>query len=187
MIDVHAIQMENFTDILNVDPKARTIQLQKGEVLQRAGDSETFTFYVKKGLLRSYIIDSKGKEHIFMFAPEGWIIADVEALEFNEPVQLFIDCIEDSEVIAFNKDCLFKADLPNEKMVQNAQLLYRRLGKFQRRVLMLLGSPAIDRYTYFLNTFPDLSHRIPQRMIATYLGITPQALSTIRGKIASSD
>jgi len=50
--------------------------------------------------------------------------------------------------------------------------------------LMLMGSPAIDRYTYFLETYPDLHHRIPLRMIATYLGITPQALSTIRGKMA---
>ncbi|MFT6324308.1 MAG: hypothetical protein ACJAWO_001870 [Halieaceae bacterium] len=49
---------------------------------------------------------------------------------------------------------------------------------------MLLGSPAVDRYTYFLNTYPELPNRIPQRMIATYLGITPQALSAIRGEMA---
>jgi CRP-like cAMP-binding protein len=178
--------MKNITEILNIDPRAKIKQIQKGEILQRAGDSVARTFYVKKGLLRSYIIDRKGKEHIFMFAPEGWIIADVEALEFNEPVQLFIDCLEDSEVVIFNKDFLFKADFPNEKMIENAQLLYRRLGKLQRRVLMLMGSPAIDRYTYFLNTYPELPNRVPQRMIASYLGITPQALSKIRGQITRS-
>ena len=175
--------MENLTEILNIDPEAKVKEFRKGDMLQLAGDSKASTFYVKKGLLRSYIIDSKGKEHIFMFAPENWIIADVEALEFSEPVQLFIDCLEDSEIITFNKDCLFKADLPKEKMVLNAQLLYRRMGKLQRRVLMLTGSPAIDRYIYFLNTYPELPNRVPQRMIASYLGITPQALSTIRGEI----
>ncbi len=82
--------MENITDIINSDPKAKVKKLKKGHILQYAGDSNALTFYVKKGLLRSYIIDSKGKEHIFMFAPENWIIADLEALEFNEPVQLFI-------------------------------------------------------------------------------------------------
>lgn len=179
--------MKDLTEILHSDASAKIKQFQKGAMLQHAGDALAKTFYVKKGLLRSYIIDSKGKEHIFMFAPEGWIIADAEALEFNEPVQLFIDCLEDSEVIIFNKDYLFKADLPKEKIVRNVQLLYRRLAKLQRRVLMLMGSPAIDRYTYFLDTYPELPHRIPQRMIATYLGITPQALSTIRGKIAQSD
>jgi hypothetical protein len=49
---------------------------------------------------------------------------------------------------------------------------------------MLLSSPEIDRYNYFLNTYPELPHRVPQRMIASYLGMTPQTLSTIRGKIA---
>jgi CRP-like cAMP-binding protein len=176
--------MKNLTTIINIDPEAKVKQFKKGAIIQFANDLKASTFYVKKGLLRSYIIDSKGKEHIFMFAPENWIIADLEALEFNEPVQLFIDCLEDSEVITFNKNCLFKADLSKEKIVENAQLLYRRMGKLQRRVLMLMASPAVDRYTYFLNTYPELPNRVPQRMIATYLGITPQALSTIRRKIA---
>ena len=178
--------MENLTNIINIDPNAKLKEFKKGDILQHAGDSKASTFYVKKGLLRSYIIDSKGKEHIFMFAPENWIIADLEALEFNEPVQLFIDCLEDSEIILFDKDSLFKSGLPKEKIAENTQLLYRRIAKLQRRVLMLMGSPAIDRYTYFLNTYPKLPNRIPQRMIASYLGITPQALSTIRGKIVRS-
>ncbi|MFT5915418.1 MAG: CRP-like cAMP-binding protein [Flammeovirgaceae bacterium] len=178
--------MKSLDDILTIDPKSKVVAFKKGDVLQRAGDSRVSTFYVKKGLLRSYIIDSKGKEHIFMFAPEGWIVADLEALEFDEPVQLFIDCLEDSEIIVFDKDCLFKADLPKKTVAENAQLLYRRIGKLQRRVLMLMGSLALDRYIYFLDTYPELPNRVPQHMIATYLGITPQALSTLRGKMARS-
>lgn len=178
--------MENLSDILNTDPEARVEKFSKGHILQLAGDTNASTYYVKKGLLRSYIIDSKGKEHIFMFAPENWIIADIEALEFNLPVQLYISCLEDSEVVVFSRNSFFSTDLPKEKMVENVQLLYRRMGKLQRRVLMLMSSPAIDRYTYFLNTYPELPNRVPQHMIATYLGITPQALSTIRGKMARS-
>ena len=174
--------MENLNEILDLDATSKAKHCKKGDFLQREGDLNATTFYVKKGLVRSYIIDSKGKEHIFMFAPEGWIIADVEALEFNEPVQLFIDCLEDSEVILFDKDCLFKADFSKERMIKNAQLLYRRLGKLQRRVLMLMGSPAIDRYHYFLATYPELHNRVPQRMIASYLGITPEALSKVKGE-----
>ncbi|MFT5640980.1 MAG: CRP-like cAMP-binding protein [Cyclobacteriaceae bacterium] len=178
--------MENFIDLINMDPQAKLKVCKKGHLLQRAGDAKAFTFYVKKGLLRSYIIDSKGKEHIYMFAPENWVIADLEALEFKEPVQLFIDCLEDSEIIVFNKDGLFSVDMPKEKIIEYSQLLYRRIGKLQRRVLMLMGSPAVDRYHYFMNAYPALPNRVPQHMIATYLGITPQALSTIRGKIARS-
>ena len=183
---MHYNKMKNLTNIINIDPKAKLKEFKKGDILQYAGDSKALTFYVKKGLLRSYIIDRKGKEHIFMFAPEKWIIADLEALEFNEPVQLFIDCLEDSEIIIFNKDYLFQSSLPTGKIAENTQLLYRRIAKLQRRVLMLLGSSAAERYNYFLSTYPELPNRVPQRMIATYLGVTPQALSSIRGKIARS-
>lgn len=136
--------MERLLEILNIDSNAKAKTFAKGQLLQRAGDIKASTFYVKKGLLRSYIIDSKGKEHIFMFAPENWIIADMEALEFNEPVELYIDCLEKSEVIIFERDLQLIADLPKEKIVENSHLLYRRLAKLQRRVLMLMSSPAID-------------------------------------------
>ncbi len=171
---------------MNIYPKVKLKKFKKGHILQYQGDSKVLAFHVKKGLLRSYIIDSKGKEHIFMFAPENWIIADLEALEFKEPVRLFIDCLEDSDVLIFDREDVLKENLSKEKVAENAQLLYRRIGKLQRRVLMLMGSPAIDRYTYFLETYPELPNRIPQRMIASYLGITPQALSTIRSKFLRS-
>lgn len=178
--------MEHLEEIIRIDQNAKTLSFKKGEVIQSSGDLVRQTLYVKKGLLRSYLIDGKGKEHIFMFAPEGWLIADVESLEFHQPSELFIDCLEDTEVISFDKDCLFKAELPKEDIVASSELLYRRIAVLQRRVLMLMSSPAIDRYNYFLKTYPDLPNRVPQHMIATYLGITPQALSTIRGKIARS-
>jgi CRP-like cAMP-binding protein len=178
------IKMDNLKDILEIDPKAQEKTFAKGDIIQHAGDINASTFYVKKGLLRSYIIDSKGKEHIFMFAPDGWIIADIESLEFNQPVELFIDCLEDSEIVIFNRDCLFTPEMQKEVIVHNAQLLYRRMGVLQRRVLMLMSASAADRYAYFIATYPDLFNRVPQHMIATYLGITPQALSTIRGKLA---
>ncbi len=178
--------MERLQDIIKVDIGAKTRYFKKKEILQRKGDTKPKTLYVKKGLLRSYIIDSKGKEHIYMFAPEGWIIADVESLEIDAPVELYIDCLEDSEVIIFDKNTLFNEEQDKEALVQNAHLLYRRMGVLQRRVLMLMSSPAVDRYNYFIQAYPELPNRVPQHMIATYLGITPQALSTIRGKIANA-
>jgi CRP-like cAMP-binding protein len=178
--------MNNIQDILKLAPNANPKSYKKGEIIQRAGDFKTSPVYVKKGLLKSYLIDSKGKEHIYMFAPENWIIGDLEAIQYQQPAQLFIECLEDSEVITFEKDCLFNTELDKEHLAENAQVLYRRIGRLQRRVLMLMGAPAADRYLYFLETYPELPNRIPQRMIASYLGITPQALSTIRGKLTRS-
>lgn len=176
--------MDNLQDILNCNPDAVTRQVKKGEILQQADQEQIFAFYVKKGLLRSYLIDSKGKEHVYMFAPEGWVIGDIEAMEFEQPAQLFIDCLEDSEVIAFENNGLFHLDLDKENLAASGQLLYRRIGRLQRRVLMLMGAPIIDRYQYFIKTYPDLPNRVPQHMIASFLGVTPQTLSTVRAKLA---
>lgn len=109
------------------------------------------------------MIDSKWKEHIFMFAQEQWIIADNEAVEFNESAQLKLDCLEDTEVIISNKYQLHKDDFLKEKIIDNTQLLNRRLAKLQRRVMMLLSSTAIERYIYFLDTYPELPNRVPQK------------------------
>lgn len=176
--------MNNIEDILKLSPKASPKSYKKGEIIQRAGDFNASPIYVIKGLLKSYLIDSKGKEHIYMFAPENWIIGDLEAIQYQQSSQLFIESLEDSEVITFEKDCLFNPELGKEQLAENAQVLYKRIARLQRRVLMLMGAPAADRYLYFLETYPELPKRIPQKMIASYLGITPQTLSSIRSKIS---
>jgi CRP-like cAMP-binding protein len=119
-----------------------------------------------------------------MFATESWMIADIESQEFNQPAKLFIDCIEDSEIITFDLKLFKKMDLSKDRLNKNNSMLLRRVAVLQRRVLMLMSSSAKERYEFFLETYPELPNRVPQRMIASYLGITPQALSTIRGEIA---
>ena len=143
-------------------------------------------FFVKKGLLRSYSIDEKGKEHIFMFASEGWIIADVESQEFNHSTELFIDCLEDAEVLVFDRKCFTVSELSTEQLKKNAHLMARRIAVLQKRVIMLMSASAINRYKYFLETYPELPNRVPQKMIASYLGIMPQTLSIIRKKLATT-
>ena len=179
--------MEIITDlehILSLSSNTASKTYRKGEIIQRPGSRISHPLYVKKGLLKSYLIDSKGKEHIYMFAPEGWIIGDIEAMEYQQETELFIECLEDSEVIVFDKNGLFNQNLNPQQIVENTVLLKRRIGRLQRRVLMLMGTPAADRYEYFLKIYPDLINRVPQKLIASYLGITAQTLSTIRSERA---
>ncbi len=121
-----------------------------------------------------------------MFASEGWLIADIESQEFNHPTELFIDCLENSEVVVFNRKCFREALLTEEQLKENAYLMARRIAVLQRRIIMLMSANAKDRYELFLETYPELPNRVPQRMIASYVGITPEALSKIRGKIVKS-
>ena len=114
-------------------------------MLQREGEITTKAFYVKKGLLRSYTIDDNGKEHIFMFAPREWVIADLESQEFNRPTKLFIDCIEDSEVIILDRNTGIKTELNVDNLKIRINLLSRRIAVLQRRVLLLMSSNARER------------------------------------------
>lgn len=149
----------------------KKIYVTKGQILQRKGESHTKIFHVESGLLRSYTIDDKGKEHIFMFAPEDWIIADSKS--FGEPCQLFIDAIEDSVVFVEKRE---------EHIIADFQKIVNRLGVLQERILMLLSASAIERYEDFINTYPTIVQRVPQKMIASYLGVTPEALSYAKKK-----
>ena len=171
--------MNSFSDILANAPNYQIKHVKKGTLLQSQGEFSNNTYLVKKGLLRSYTIDSKGKEHIFMFAPEGWIISDLESHTTQVPTQLYIDAMEDSEVAVFDWRAL---DLPHESLKNVQNTLLRRIAVLQRRVLMLMSTPAVDRYEHFLATYPDVANRVPQHMIASYLGITPETLSKIKAE-----
>ena len=148
----------------------KRIKVKKGTVLQEFGELNTKFYHVVSGLLRSYTLDKKGKEHIFMFGPEGWVVGDNVPPEI--PCQLYIDAIEDSELYVLPKD------LKREN--KNAEAFIKRLGVLQKRVIMLMSASAIERYEHFEETYPDIMNRVTQKMIASYLGITPEALSTLK-------
>lgn len=151
----------------------KEVKIKKGQIIQRKGDLNSKVYQVESGLLRSYSIDQKGKEYIYMFAPENWIVADTVSPE--SPCELFIDALEDSIVIQIEKDLTTITD--NQKLIKRIEVL-------QKRIIMLMSSSAIERYEHFIQTYPDIVQRVPQKMIASYLGITPQALSTLRAEIA---
>lgn len=161
--------------------------VKKGTILQKKGDRYLHGFFVRKGLLRSFTIDEKGKEHIFMFAPEGWVVSDIESQTKEAPASLFIDVLEDSEIEVVNRDLFEKLrEFPEISRQNDGDRLLRRIAVLQKRVLMLMSASARERYESFLETYPDIMQRVPLRMVASYLGITPEALSKIRSEMARS-
>ena len=168
--------------------QVKSMRVAKGQVLQRSGDELKHAYFVKEGLLRSYSIDEKGKEHIFMFAPEGWIISDIQSTAMQQPAVLTIDALEDSEIEFIRAD-IFE-ELVNKHMGSHPDFvrlelnrLLRRVAVLQKRVLLLLSATATERYQEFVSTYPSLQQRVSQRQIASYLGITPEALSRLRVEI----
>ncbi|WP_281847722.1 Crp/Fnr family transcriptional regulator [Olleya namhaensis] len=153
----------------------KKINVNKGEILQRKGDISSKIYIVESGLLRSYTIDEKGKEHIYLFGPENWLVAD--NCEPNTPCQLFIDAIEDTIINVATKEELLKEG-------PDLTALLRRLDTMQNRIIMLMSSNAKERYLHFIKTYPNIIQRVPLKMVASYLGITPEALSRVRNELS---
>ena len=149
----------------------KKISVPKGSVIQRKGDINSKIYEVESGLLRSYALDENGKEYIFMIAPEGWIVAD--SCPPEDPCDLYIDAVEDTTVRVFDKTI-------DGEIVDTSKLL-RRMSVLQKRIMMLMSASAIERYEHFVEMYPQIVQRVPQRMIASYLGITPEALSKVKG------
>lgn len=171
---------DDLKDLIN---KGITLKkVQKGEILQLKGERVINDYYVRKGLLRSYTIDEKGKEHIFMFASEDWLMSDIESQVFNKTAELYIDALEDSEIEMIDRNAFQNVDTAKYFDGNELNKLLKRVAVLQRRVLLLMSATAMERYEHFLETYPDIVQRVPQKMIASYLGITPEGLSKIRGQ-----
>jgi CRP-like cAMP-binding protein len=155
------------------------------ECLQRAGDVAQYAAFVAKGCLRSYVIDSDGREHIVQFAPETWWLADNVSLSSGAPSQYFVDAIEDSDLLLIDPRS-------HETIVERIpgyaaafrRGLQRHAAAKDERIVSSLSAPAQQRYLDFLETYPSIATRVPQRMLASYLGVTPETVSRIRRKLA---
>lgn len=148
--------------------------LQKGQVCKKF-------FYVEKGLLRFYSIDKKEKEHILEFAPEKWLVLDRASFYFDEPSEFYIDAIENTTVAVLDEKFInIASEISPQFRKYNERILQNHIRHLQKRIDRLIGASAEERYLDFLNNYPDLNLRVPQWMIASYLGITPESLSRVR-------
>lgn len=153
----------------------------KGELLQQEGKFYKHMYFVGRGLLRSYTTDSSGKEHIIQFAPENWWSGDLNSMYFNDPSLFFIDAVEESEVVAIDEGFYKRA----KKICPgfgnfHEHLLFNSMRHMQKRINLLLAATAEERYLDFMAIYPNIALRVPQLMIASYLGITPESLSRLR-------
>lgn len=168
---------------MNVFETGMIKSIAKGTILLRQGDICKFGCRVIKGCLKSYVIDDTGKEHIMQFAPEGWLITEMNSLLNHVPSSINIEAIEDSEVHWLQgeaKDVWENAS--REDLLQQIELLTRNIITANKRTRMLLSSTGEERYLDFIQTYPTLTQRLPLKLIAAYIGITPEYLSEIRRK-----
>lgn len=175
-------------EIDRLSPAIETKRVRKGDFLLKEGEICTLSFFVEKGLLRFYGLNEDGKENILHFASENWLLSDRGSIYFNEPSHFFIEAIEDSIVVPI--DTAFLNKISNISPVfnkNNDRLLHNHIRALNRRVALLLGASAEHRYLDFIELYPDVMLRVPQWMVASYLGITPESLSRVRRGLADKN
>jgi CRP-like cAMP-binding protein len=162
-------------------------KLQKKEFLLYEGQVSTSLSFVTRGLLKSYNIDEKGVEHVNLFAWEGWWTSDLSSFFKQEKSVINIDAIEVSEVLMINLANFEKMTLELPIMDRYFRILFQNsLFTKEHRILSAVTYSAEEKYVNLLTSNPQLLQRVPQNLIASYLGITPETLSRIKRNIALS-
>jgi CRP-like cAMP-binding protein len=161
-------------------------KLRKKQYLLQEGEVCKNVAFVEKGLLRAFTIDEKGTEHIMQFAFEGWWMADQYSFLTGEPSNYNIEALEDCELLLLSRK---SEEEMMEKVPQLERyfriLLQNSLIATQRRLASSLSETAEKRYNELINSCPSIPERVPQHMMASYLGITPETLSRVRKHMAT--
>ncbi len=192
---MESIIQEIFKDILleqkelkSIVNKLEKITLQKGDYLLKSGERVKDIFYIHNGCLRTYFLDSEGKEHTLQFAIKDWWISDYIALYGkgkNQAVS-YIECIKKATLLKISKDDF---DLLCEEIPKISQLYIKKMesafAAFHQRILGNLTLSAKERYLLFIKTYPNIEQSVKNYHIASFLGITTESLSRIRREIAT--
>jgi CRP-like cAMP-binding protein len=169
------------TDYAEIEAVCIYKKLRKRQYLLQEGDVWKYNAFITKGLMRFYSVDESGRENIVSFAKENWWTGDRASLLTGEPSKNNIDAIEDTELILITKtnfDRLCR-EIPAFNDMVNA-ILNKSFITSQNRIHSAIAFTAEQKYLDFIQKYPDLLLRIPQAMIASYLGITPETLSRVR-------
>jgi len=164
-------------------PFLQSSSFKKKAFLLEQGQTCRMNYFVVKGCLRLYFIDVKGTEQTTQFAIENWWISDFSSFLFQQPSDFFIQAAEITEVIAITNQDYEKLLEKVPKLEKYFRLIFQKLHQAsQIRIKYLYSQTAEERYTNFNKLFPAFVQRVPQYMLASYLGFTPEFLSKIRAK-----
>jgi CRP-like cAMP-binding protein len=160
-------------------------KLRKRQYLAQEGDIWQYNAFVSSGLLKTFSIDQKGQEHIMNFSPENYWTGDRESLTTGNPSGFNILALENSEIILIKKDDFeyICQKIPQFYKLVN-DILHKSFLASQKRIHANISLSIEEKYNDFIQQFPSIANRVPQHMIASYLGISAETLSRIRAQAA---
>ena len=184
--------LENIAKHVTLTPEEQELFLSKTEtrqfkvktILLSAGEVATCTYFVNSGILRSFNINDNIIEHVLHFACEGWWIGDMYSYISEKPGNLFIEVLEDAEVVIITKENHQKLYQEIPKLERFFRILAENsLVSHQERLMDNLSLTAEERFEKFCSKYPTLIQKVPQKQIASYIGVTPEFFSKMKAKL----
>ncbi|WP_374173797.1 Crp/Fnr family transcriptional regulator [Flavobacterium tructae] len=159
--------------------------IKKKDHVLREGQVCNTLYFIVKGCMRQYIINSKGAEQTLQFGIESWWITDYLSYHNHVPSHFYIQAVENSEVIALEQSVLESLLIQVPKLERYFRIVSQKsFGAAQMRIKFLFTMSAEERYHHFNNLNPDFVQRVPQYMLASYLDFSAEFMSKIRaGKV----
>jgi CRP-like cAMP-binding protein len=151
----------------------------------KAGQVCKHISYVNKGSTRTFTVDEKGGEHILFFAFEDWFIGDLESIYMQQPSKLYIQAMEDCELLCILQTDMarLEAQMPKLKEWHSAKQTANHYATLNR-LAEVKAQTAEERYLNLLNKHPHIFQRIPLQYIASFLDIEPPSLSRLRKRLS---
>lgn len=170
--------------VLSEHVKTRTYL--KGQYIVQQGDVCKYESFVISGCAKTFFIDTEGNEHVVMFAIENWWTADLGSFITQEPADYNVQCLEKTAVAQFSHESLelIYTQIPQLERFFRI-IIQKAYVASQKRIVRNFSLTAKERYLIFRNQYRDIEQRVPQYLIASYLGITKQFLSKIRAELIS--
>src|SRR5882762_7837730 len=169
-------EIDHFVSLLQPE------EVSKKKLVLKEGQLCRTISYVHSGALRAYHINKEGRETTIMFAISDWWTTDMFCFINQQPAMLYIEAIEPSCIFHLKKDDLDKLYIKVPKFERFFRILMQNAYvREQLRVIQNLSLSAEERYDNFLCKYPQVAKKVTLKQIASYLGITPEFLSTIRG------
>ena len=184
--------LENINKIVTLSPQEELLFLSKIEiktykaktVLVNAGEISQYSFFVNSGLLRSFNINDNIVEHVLSFACEGWWVGDMYSLISQKPGNLFIEVLEDAEVVLLSRENQNELFTQIPKLERFFRILTENsLVAHQERLMDNLSLTAEERFDKFCKRYPTIIQRVPQKQIASYIGVTPEFFSKMKSRL----
>ena len=156
----------------------------KGQYVVQQGDVCKYSGFVISGCTRTYYVNDEGEEHIVMFSIENWWASEIGSFVTQSPSDYNVQCIENTELIQLSytdQEELFKAIPKLERFFR--LILEKAFVASQKRIIKSFSLTAKDQYLQFKIQYPEVEQRIPQYMVASYLGISKEFLSKIKNQL----